>query len=39
MINDDNGMIEPQSPGLPSMMSREGEAMITGDLERDLGFI
>lgn len=39
MIHDDNDMIELQSTGMPPMISSEGETMITGDLERDLGFI
>jgi hypothetical protein len=39
MIHDDNDMMEFQSPIVPSMTSGESEPMITGDLERDLGFI
>uniref|UniRef100_A0A093V4N4 Cutinase transcription factor 1 beta n=1 Tax=Talaromyces marneffei PM1 TaxID=1077442 RepID=A0A093V4N4_TALMA len=39
MIQDDNSMVELQSPNTPSMISKEGKTTITGDLERDLGFI
>lgn len=37
MIHDDNNIVELQSPNPSSIISR-GETMITGDLERDLGF-
>ncbi len=39
MIHDDNDIMQLQSPDISSMVPREGETMITGDLERDLGFI
>lgn len=39
MVHDDNDIMQLQSPDISSMVSREGETMITGDLERDLGFL
>lgn len=39
MIHNDNDIIELQSTGLSPMIPSEGETLITGDLERDLGFV